>query len=1052
MSIDHESARQSVAEIRKQGDPIDGQWLLRRFAPGNIVAGTEGAAMGIVLSPSPYWHLIDSALATPPFIVGGLAVSAGIYGGLAKLDQRRSHAREELQQDLRGALKEPVDLFRFKDGRQKSLALRWYGADDAQANTVVDTVTRFKHLVEFAEESDISHIAVDANWAATNLGGTEDVPVNIEVFGTIEDGDTLIGNKKRLPVEIQDQDAPDEVLFSTIEQAKNLAEALEVSSKDLMIGELIKRTGNPQLIQEYRLFQRTDGKSVGRLLQSARGNLELLLNQETTVITRGRSDEGVPTRDRLHLSRRLSGEYIQETSQPGPNAATKNSTFEIKSLLERFGARSLGDLTNIALRAKQSEVVQEEILAAIYLLALRRDNQQYDGTSALSKSNRGHEGDYDTLFQRLQEEPRSYWRNWKQRFRRPAPEDLPSIEYTRRRGFGRVVSTLSVFAIGAAITASAMYGADQGIEPTAQEHFDICYDLDVFDRYEDDLTITDDARWDRRIADCNAIYRDINPVGQLGIDLYNIPSYGRSDAAVATAETIYGVVGPDTLDAISPWLSNFLEGFATSDSFKDMPPTFFNGNFDQTFLSEAGNTDSNQTIYSITPLKGGSTTGYWYTKVFETLTVNNGDLSFVTSDAILPGDETIKLPSNHLSPTELDGTADYRVTTQYFSYFMRNTIAVLDGYQIVAAHVTDRNDPTLSFPLDTIQITSESNTYGYGLPEDAADQMRAAGIETPMFTYWLSPLPEGVGTTETGDHFIEELRMPTAASDAPGAQAEAIKDVSNTVKEALGLPENATPNEVAAAIQSKEYSFTPISDQNLNLTATASEDPYRMLEQIGVILATADKLNCNLASAAYILATAEDSLALNQAVGFRDNGDGSITQLEAHAWLVDEGNAIVDPTPAGTAAEAEATLPDPEPEDPRTVESHERSQQLLTGAALLAGLGTALTVWRNRRKLLAVRDSFKVKTATKSKHAPKAMQVVNHAIYGPTGEQLDWTTHTQTDNAPVSEQLRSSLHPMVKTDAREKLKAALANPSLTGAEKRAVRSLISAARAAHRLG
>ena len=1046
-----------VAEIAKHGDPIGRQLLLSRLTPGTIFAGVEGAALGAVVSPEVLRYPIDSMLGAPIYGLAGVALSSIAYGGLRKIDQVKSQKAELVQSELRTLLNEPIDLITSGKGKKQELTLRWYGADHKTSADTLETAARYRAIVNFAAANGIHEVVVDAEWAKMTLNGPAEQTIAPEEFGTEYAGETFVTDRKKSKIDVHDMESAETVLVSTVQQAEALISHIEENGEDLLISELVKRSNDPELLKAYRLNVKTEGKSHARFTQQVQARLEQILNQESTGVARGRTASGAPIRERTHLHRRIQGEYVHTVARATGPESSGGSTHEMTSLLDAYDARSLRELTAGIIRSKAGQTSPDQTLAAIYLLAVRRDKEVYDGTTRIAKALQRPKQHAETLFTRVQLEPRPF---------SPALRKLlaknnqsSSVEYESPKTLRKGGYLVGAYVLAAGLMAGASFMFDVTAGDIAVDRFNWCdkegiFDID-FDRPDDEDF---DVYWDRQHGICKADYAVDHQLEAPLADVYVLKSDTQWNASDVTRGALGDLLTPDMISAMAPLVSLTDVTGWRAGNLKDIPPGLYTGASDQSFIGDAG-VETNKAIYTIDAPNGDSTEGYWYTNTFPFMTERNGKLAF-SGNTQYDGysqDENFN-PYTEYSNKALNDEADYIVSTPYFNeadFGLPETdtkLPTLAGTEIMDVRIVDGADPNKFETINSRATREDAGSYTAGIDGTDITNMANANFENPTMTYWLKKKP--VGKAE--HRYVGPMYYPAyeylPAPDNTAEEAEKNEEkaynhtlslISNRAKAALGISESATPEQVLDAIKSKKYSYTPVADAGLRELATSGSNSYETFANTGEAISRLDAVNCNLASAAFILATMEDTNEVNQATGFHDDGDGVLTQREAHAWIIDKDSKIIDPTPSGFTEQS--TAPDKEesdekPEDP--------IQPIQVGGIALAAAG-AFALWRNRRRIAKTVDALNVKLAVSNKTAPKAMEIIEHALYGPKDQPTDWTKRTTNLSQPTVNRLHNNTfgRPVQKSV----LKTALSNPTITAREKRSVKQLNRAAAASERI-
>jgi hypothetical protein len=1053
--MDTESARTPLTPVEKakKGDPIRRQSLLNGVSPGRIVAGFEGAAVGASLSPT-FSYYGEDILLLPTYSAGGFVLAAGTYAGLRHLDQRRAAKAEAIQAEIRQAIGEPVDVFASGRGKNRRLNLRWYGADHQTPATILETASRFKTVVDFAEENDISSIALDADWVEAALAQDRQSATKPELsaYGEVTSGDSFISDELRTNVAVVDHESAENVLVSSFEQARELLAAIESSANDLLIGEVIHRSGDTGLIAEYALFKKSEGASYQRLLDHTRSRLEMIINQETSGIQRIRDENWAPVRERVHHNRRINGEFIHQTTEPLAPSSENKSTFEIVSILDLYCARTLNELLTKALREKPSVTQQDDLIAAAYLLAARKDTRQTLGTASLS--GKAQHKDTESLFERLPKEPRGISDARRRRARLRNPEAI-TITYEKRPGFSRVAKTIGIFATAGALVLGAKLGAEslgtpiyddrkawceaEGIEPTELD--------DVFGNPnlspEEQAQATSD-RFQEYHERCKTAYRGEKPLNQIASDAIDAYYDMEWEIQKNTVSTVLDTFGSGFISAIAPYATGVVSAEWARQAAKEAPESIYTGQLQQSFIGDFDPSE-NKVIYSVESLDGTSTEGYWYGDSFDRLRSYSGNIHYSRDDN--GREASIELDTRDISVLNEENALS--VSTPYISFDSQIKLPILNGMSITAIRVIDKEDADKTYTPSGLYSGSETDIKSLVLSREDASNMQAAGINEPVLTYWLSP----DDNEEQSDYYSKEMWLPSAADfsldpnyNAEQIQAEAEQQLTQDVKSAFGLPSTATPDEVVTAIQSKKYSYTPMKDAGLEtLSEGKTEGAYGVFRDIGENLGAMDALNCNMASTAFLLATVTEPTGYNQATGYRDDGDGKLTQREAHAWIVDQDNTIIDPTPTDYDEQDKSPEAEMEAEDTQAP----IAPILPIAGGVLAGAG-AYAAWRKRREIAAYADQHRVRSATQNTHAAKALSVIEHAFYGSPEDTIDWSIST----ADTMRNYVDRLAMVPQSESRgtpTTIKNALDNPTLSAAQKRAVKKVYNATNAARRV-
>lgn len=188
-----------------------------------------------------------------------------------------------------------------------------------------------------------------------------------------------------------------------------------------------------------------------------------------------------------------------------------------------------------------------------------------------------------------------------------------------------------------------------------------------------------------------------------------------------------------------------------------------------------------------------------------------------------------------------------------------------DNYALVSITITDLADLSKVFVWD-------SNRESVFLNDDEVMLLKSMEEPQVSYIYGMNKAIENV--------FVEHMYKYGSYTEY---------NVETAITKGLGLKEDASLEEIFAAIQNKTYSTTPLKDARLsNKLEKISEIEY--FETI----ASLDSLVCNLA--ATLAVGADDDLIYVS--GYLNVDDEYISIDEAHAWAMNQDGEIVDVTPS----------------------------------------------------------------------------------------------------------------------------------------------------------
>jgi hypothetical protein len=1016
-----------------ESDPISRQFLLRHMTGTQINLAAQGAAIGASIPNLNYLHfLTEHAFLYPAYGAAGAIASAGVYAGVRQIDKHRSAKAEVQQEAYRSIIDEPIDIYSSGTEKETQRNLRWYGADNANDSNTFSTLGRYQKVAAFAKEQAIDTVAVDANWVYTLIEKDEgtDVQTALAQFGEVKLGRSLVGDSIKSVIEINDNEAAELVLVSTVEQTVMLAETLEVQAQTTLLNALVQKTGDAGLIEAWEAVH-SEAVPDSFLLNMAKQRLEMTINEDASSIGRTYDENGNPAYERTSHYRQVSGEYIQQITVPQRSVGEPRTSFELSTILESLNVASLDELIASALTDDATAEHHDELVAAIYLLALSDEQREYTvQTGATPDPNNGQQ----TLFQRITDEPKGILERLAAGKK---SRESATIGYEKRNNLKRTGALLATLALAAVLS----YGAKTASETINSKLY---YDRETACEKSDEVipeNITADnlgEEFKRYKDDCASFYAEQEPVRSALFDVTQA-QYELEDAVKTTAiKGAINVFGADLITTLAPLTSFRISQELATNLASELPPEILALDFDKSPIGDAGS-ESNKTLFTVESLDGSATQGYWYTKSFSQIETVDGALMFSRPGRASETREYAPIDPI-LTDDQLDSQSSLKVETPYVSMKDRGSVPILEGYRIIGLRIADQDDPSKTiFPGPPTRQTDQTDIINVPAAYYTEYQLQQAGIKKLKLVYWLAPILNEA----RADYFSDPMQFPhtTDAEISIMDTTKAQVTLGESVKAAFGLPADASDQTVADAIAAKGYSFTPLEDAGIDqLGKNASEDkPYELLSQIGEEIARFDSLNCNLASAAFLLATANSDGQYNQAVGFRNNNDGSLSQKEAHAWIIDQDSTIIDPTPGGYVENSET----PTDESLAT----EQTDNLLTTISpaiggVLGSLG-AYIAWRQRRKISSLKDAHTVAIATTGEPALRALHLIEHTLYGRPGS----TTNAADEFIAKGNEARR----LSKLPEAIKSTGILTTPGLSLIERKAIRKLYSALKASKRL-
>ncbi|HMQ95976.1 MAG TPA: hypothetical protein PKD19_02030 [Candidatus Saccharibacteria bacterium] len=393
-----------------------------------------------------------------------------------------------------------------------------------------------------------------------------------------------------------------------------------------------------------------------------------------------------------------------------------------------------------------------------------------------------------------------------------------------------------------------------------------------------------------------------------------------------------------------------------------------------------GDTEPDNTpMFTVTSLGGKSTQGYWPAGSGGTLALRNlnfGIKKYPIIEYRDPSDETIVFDDSF----DPSSDADFMIES--------NTIGIAElpvkaGTEIVYA---EGYNTTTEERIPLKLSRNKNNKILFILDTNLARTWYEKNWTTRYYARAVAPDEQSVSYRETS--FLEDDERDRVVT------AE-LQEVAAATRRALGLPNDATVEEIYAAIRNNySYSFTPLKDagmKEVNDTVQSNASDMEALKQVGQALAAMETHNCNTAQLLALIATADKDF-IGATVGFYNDGDDILANDEQHAWSTMTDGTILDPTPSGTV-EATTTQRERKDIDPTNI--------LLTGAGALTAALATVVLYRRRKQLQKKYQEISDKQAVKSTNTTegrRAAALLSQALYGRPGVPFDISK--KIDGAP----------------------------------------------------
>jgi len=1006
-----EEITRSIEDIREHGDTMDRERRFKLYM-GVPTFGAAAALAGLPL----YSHEsggVNWLGSAPVYELGAGMLGIGAYA-LSRAKNRKAVAAAEEQRVVIGnALQEPVDVVRTKGGKKEPhrLLLHWRGANSLGDDVDEDDLTkRLATIIEFNEANKIDSVMLGADWLKDIVGGEN----KVTEYGRIVDGRTAVSAHKDKDspskrITVTDLYADEHILIATNLEARKLIQKIETDKVQSTISRIMEHVTNETVKRAHSSLTDNDIPHQ-KFKDIVRFAVEREYDRHTTPGHRKERDEygGLTIRQRVHSQVTVSGSgHLQEKSQWNDHL-TKQAQLGIDgqtSLLRLHGVTSIEELiTKITMSKDHDERVT---LSALHLTLASQKQYAVPGEKSSIPQPR-------TLFDRMGDEHLVTLPRLDSLL--PEDGDGPTIKYEhaeskikrRRLAVGVFMATGTFgFALGVPANMTHDYfdqsAKDQHAAAMEKAKTDDTYinektgnfDKQQFEKdYEAYLEGAGDS-FDRQYLKAYAAIGEFDT----NVSQYMLDKYTQ-------------VIGSGLAPLSDKWHLKMLDKWRDS-TLKTAPTTASSLSSGETGIRDVAveNGETNETIFSVTPLTGKTTKGYWYTDLMSNIDVSSGRLKYSRVSTESDEDSNASLYEIYPSDTtEINSRhPDFMVETPYLLQSGKEkapvALPMMQGQEVVGLRVEDVSDPTKTMSLTVEKF--RSGTARVTIDDRAIEEMRAKGIDHPKLLYWLR------GTEETTIRPAGELTYPKGVD---------MLQISQDVRKALQLTDESTDAEVFNKIRdSKYYSFTPLADAGESLPAP-SDDPTKLLTELGTTLAQIDSLNCNLASSLFLLGTAPDMVVaeppdepvymkgLNLATGLYDNGDHKLTQLEGHDWLINGYAKVTDPTPNRSKDGAidlsprsknteHSTLPNTLPFDSG------RIPQAMFGAALL------VMAWRRREQIRQSMDETRAQSATRAKSAPEALGTIITAVHGAPGSKM-----VTLDPNMTQEQIRDKIHTAIPED------------------------------------
>lgn len=973
---------------------------------GGILQGASGhGALNFnSLSNGQMLFRIESLISMPLWL-GASGMLAGTYAYHSRLRNLRQQAlRHELQERIRHEFaNEPLDFWLEKAPKPQSrrLCARWYGGHNQAANSANawSLIDRFEFVTTTAQTYGVDEITIDTAWVRALLINSPDenaAPAAnrsalLRNFGTLGYGrETLLGNKV-----VVDLLASEEALTMSTDKALRLVETLRECTGGTLLNELVSRIEadhyRSRVATAYAQYQAShldeDRNILLRTLQHEMGEI---INDDSRLfatVAKPERTDGTYHRSQASTTTTIVGMNVRSfrIERDPSSGRERMSVAQIDSLYRVLGVHDLADLER---KLNAEEFNSRSGLAArvaLYSHLLR----EHEVRLGITQQTESHAGITRTLYQRMKDEPP---RTFPTLSRLRRTESEATVAYHHKHGRIRRNLAGSIVLLFAGVT-----------YPAAGDVLHIATDSLVSSsskRYEREHPNTIDGsdeatakrkKYAYRLYESEATTRllDISlALQQFGDEMHN------------TAEKAWGNRLQDSLKQffrldlgegnIKFPKRNYLNSYVPRNAFGDM-------RFGDVNLSEE---DSKLPIFAITPLGARRAAGYWYTDTFESVTEV---LGFDGGTPPLADDTEIVAESTHwnvrfplqrvaipVEPPQKDQIL-FKVTTPYVAdpgekqlNYLR--LPYLSGTRIAAARLveSDENSPHYGKVIGIYLAKFPDDDRGVGtnrglsnIVADTQSPITISEYSKPQLEYWLAADSNIVPKATTPFRLHSKGFHPIS------------ERIKSSTRNALGLPKNATDQQIFAAVSNKKYSFTPYADDEYRaekMVAPLTLD--EKVEAVATAMAELKYANCNTSALTLLAATGGsfDGLPINQAGGYLTN-DNTLRLGQSHTWLFDQRGRIIDGTARGLAISQDSSVPD-------KINVNTFGSTALTFGLGLLSLGLGAAGYRNRKRLgdvvrTAKRAPYAHQLAHNSWRDHRGLDVLLHHTYAKPGTAFD---------------------------------------------------------------
>lgn len=1039
-----------------------------------IAVGIPTLAAELLQASGTQTFSVDATLYT----LGGAAISTLIYGAGRLSEKKQASQAEEAQQIIRDTLDEPVDVIRNKRKRHKKsreLTLRWYGADTqmSNGNNPDNLPGRFSKIIDFADQHAISSVVV-----STKLFDLGDTPSLTEKYRQ-----NLTSTNKLLQAEkgvgITDRMADPSLVRLSIKDAKEILAQLQ-TEKEISRFEAIAEWFNKlKLVQQHPFVAAyQEWKQHGKAEELKKPLTNIM---RSSLERHFSGDFALPVlveKIRVHsdLLVTVSPEGVFLTQSPRITNATENhNSVEFVSFSHMVGG-NVDHFINDLLERRGKRLAPHEMWKlelSIYHLLTHNDTksaiahaaQDQEASPAVSKTK--------TLYTRMQNErPRTKvtWPHLPERGKVKSEDQTIAYGKRSRRTLATKSASL-VLAAAIGYGGGAAWGFEAG-KALAYDRANHCITLSQ---------IKSPSKAAKEKAACNTTTARLD----------NILRSGRQDSDRVNTD-LANVFRTKWYESGIP-MPNSLKPSGVGKGpmlFTGIINKWGNANIYGHGTSEVGNVPKNKNypVWTLDPINGAKTEGYWPTNVQNHITVTtepgignlppfaNLIIQFDNQSEVAPSGiqlttqqrpefaRTLSLPKSPTDMTKpligvsgaqsLVGDTNISQSAQKDSKgtnFQVYSLPVIQGGDIVAANFVVRN-------LISNKVIDTPPFHVYQRNDGTFYALVPLNEQLPGYlslNYWVEPNASTALPVQAVYPISTSInKLLNGGKSIPLTQALSRMDTAKLDRE-LGLAPYSSAANIAGFIkQTHTYNLDPstiginhlISPTNLSLSQILLREAEYEIKL--------PSLNCNETTLSEVIASSgrDNTGFVNPVLGFRNGSDNTLSQSDSHEWTITngiKGSKIIDGTPESNKVETAKVQTINVPPVPNDALGREIEE----GAAALGLLGFGFYGNRRLRPVVASirKDAAQKYFQGNKPELERGLRILGQLLYAQPGSAIDEDfqprDRIRAERRTGAERLLT-IPPVKRSDARRII--AERGSGLSYAAKRDIKTIYSKAATARR--